>query len=505
MPPTARRIFFSYAHESDEHRNRVLQLCGQFRQSGLDAWIDQYETFPPQGWPIWMQNQIRRADFVLIVCSQTYRRRFEGEEIKGKGKGAKWEGSILTQALYDAEQENRKFIPIVIDPADISYIPVALRSFTHFNVSDQLALESLYRLLTDQPSVVPPPLGNIQQLMPLEHATKPIIAGQNQPRVQAKLSFASFSGGWTILLKVANVSDIPLYLENPELILALPQEQDDTLPPELPAELCEESISTQLFPVKPFSGPLLPTQVRVYFLDPSSLSFLRSDEKWLTAKPAIRIATAVADELRLEDRDTAEQIQMLLGVPAKHGTDRQYEVRMPLIMGLVHKRCSDQSHTGYRVYPPRELLDDPSLATRDDAVERLWDKRFRVEFQDGTTEVLTMPELMVFTEQLILIAVQMQTILGQLDKAGVNQPVRASVNANISVERAMHPKAVKVLLSKISFESVPFEESNGTKSPKGKAAPKKDGRRLRKATKKKVAGGRGQPKRRRKQSDNSDR
>jgi len=129
------------------------------RRSGLDAWIDQYETSPPQGWPIWMLSQIRHADFVLIVCSETYRRRFEGEEIKGKGKGAKFEGAVLTQAVYDAEQDNRKFIPLVVDPADLAHIPVALRSFTYFDVSDQLALESLYRFLTDQPSVVPPPVG----------------------------------------------------------------------------------------------------------------------------------------------------------------------------------------------------------------------------------------------------------------------------------------------------------------------------------------------------------
>ena len=69
------RIFPSYAHESEEHKSRVIQLCGQLRQSGLKSWMDAYETFPPQGWPQWMLHQIRHADFVLIVSSETLARR----------------------------------------------------------------------------------------------------------------------------------------------------------------------------------------------------------------------------------------------------------------------------------------------------------------------------------------------------------------------------------------------------------------------------------------------
>ena len=60
--PSLSRIFISYAHQSEEHKNRVIQLCGQLRQSGLDSWMDAYEPFPPQGWPQWMLHQIKRAE-----------------------------------------------------------------------------------------------------------------------------------------------------------------------------------------------------------------------------------------------------------------------------------------------------------------------------------------------------------------------------------------------------------------------------------------------------------
>ena len=36
--------------------------------------IDQGES-PPEGWQLWMERQIDEADFVLMVCIATYRRR----------------------------------------------------------------------------------------------------------------------------------------------------------------------------------------------------------------------------------------------------------------------------------------------------------------------------------------------------------------------------------------------------------------------------------------------
>lgn len=159
MSVSPHRVFISYAHESESHNSHVAELCGQLRQSGLDAWIDQYEPFPPQGWPQWMHRQVKQAQFVLVVCSQSYYRRFEGEEPRATGMGAKWEGAIITQALYDGECENRKFIPVLFGDQDHEFIPTVLRPYTYFNLAEASQKESLYRLLTDQPSIVPPPIG----------------------------------------------------------------------------------------------------------------------------------------------------------------------------------------------------------------------------------------------------------------------------------------------------------------------------------------------------------
>ena len=49
-----------------------------------------------------MVNKVEWADFVLVICTETYHQRFKGKAPVGQGKGVKWEGAILTQELYDA-------------------------------------------------------------------------------------------------------------------------------------------------------------------------------------------------------------------------------------------------------------------------------------------------------------------------------------------------------------------------------------------------------------------
>lgn len=54
---------------------------------GVEAWIDQYMPVPPEGRPRWMQQQISLSTFVILVCTPTFRRRFEGTESPGIGHG----------------------------------------------------------------------------------------------------------------------------------------------------------------------------------------------------------------------------------------------------------------------------------------------------------------------------------------------------------------------------------------------------------------------------------
>ncbi len=119
------RVFISYSHDSQEHKDRVLELADRLREDGIDCTIDQYEESPAEGWQRWMLNQVEAATFVLVACSEQYDRRFRGREAVGKGKGATWEGGVIIQELYDDQGQNSKFIPITV--------PNTLVKATHFS------------------------------------------------------------------------------------------------------------------------------------------------------------------------------------------------------------------------------------------------------------------------------------------------------------------------------------------------------------------------------------
>ena len=151
-------VFISYSHDSPEHEAKVLALANRLRADGIDAVLDQYESFPPEGWELWGQRQIQAARFVLMVCTGTYRRRFDGEEESGKGLGATSEAGFIRQILYDAGGVNEKFLPVLLTDADSAHIPLALRRYQHFALHTPQGYENLRLLLTGQSRVRKPAL-----------------------------------------------------------------------------------------------------------------------------------------------------------------------------------------------------------------------------------------------------------------------------------------------------------------------------------------------------------
>jgi hypothetical protein len=82
----------------------VLSLAERLRADGVDAQIDQYvQGTPLEGWIRWIRNQLASADFILLVCTETYYRRFCGQGGPGQGRGVDWEGMLVTLELYHAQ------------------------------------------------------------------------------------------------------------------------------------------------------------------------------------------------------------------------------------------------------------------------------------------------------------------------------------------------------------------------------------------------------------------
>lgn len=139
------KVFISYSHDTVEHQERVLGLADRLRADGINAETDQYNTAPPEGWPLWCERQIAAADVVLMVCTETYHRRVSGDEEQGKGLGVVWEARIID-----------KFVPVLFSDPSPEQIPTPIKGWTRYVVDTEDGYEELYRRLTGQPRLLSP-------------------------------------------------------------------------------------------------------------------------------------------------------------------------------------------------------------------------------------------------------------------------------------------------------------------------------------------------------------
>jgi hypothetical protein len=155
-----KKIFISYSHDTIEHKRHVLELSERLRKEGVETRLDQYvKGTPYQKWPRWMLDQVDWADYVLCVCTETYYRRFRGHKEPGTGKGADWEGAIITQEIYDSKTQTVKFVPVMFEPAYMQFIPEPLRGHTYYVLSTEAEYERLYDFLLDQGGFEAGPIG----------------------------------------------------------------------------------------------------------------------------------------------------------------------------------------------------------------------------------------------------------------------------------------------------------------------------------------------------------
>jgi len=173
------KVFISYSQDSPEHSARVLELANALRGHGVDAELDQYHVRPEHGWPHWCAEQLREenAEFVLLVCTETYRKRVENKVPADEGRGVYWEGAIISNYLYVAKG-NRCFIPILLDGAKFDCNPQPIPHHTHYSIAafnlDDDGYHKLYRELTQQPAVMKPSLGEQIALGPARSILSPL-------------------------------------------------------------------------------------------------------------------------------------------------------------------------------------------------------------------------------------------------------------------------------------------------------------------------------------------
>ncbi|MDF7819855.1 toll/interleukin-1 receptor domain-containing protein [Runella sp. MFBS21] len=205
-------LFISYSHDSKEHQDRVLNLSNKLRGEGIDCILDQYEDSPPEGWPKWMDKNIKKSDFVLVVCTEVYYNRVMGDD--EKGLGIKWESTLIYQQLYNAGANNTKLIPVIFNDGKFEYIPEPLQGSTFYNVDDSESYDKLYWRLRGVKREKPK-LGKLREL-PLKERKTLFVSGLID---QVKWDEAKWKNGVAYLFadKIPTPPVITVFFDNFEL------------------------------------------------------------------------------------------------------------------------------------------------------------------------------------------------------------------------------------------------------------------------------------------------
>ena len=150
------KVFISYSQDSDDHAETVRLLAERLNNDRLQVTLDQWIESPEDGWPLWSEKQVLdEQQSVLMVCTETYRRRAMAEEETGTGLGAAWEARIIRQCMFDAGGRNTRFIPVLIGSAQPDSIPRFIKAATYYRVDISREYARLLNRLRPRPAARP--------------------------------------------------------------------------------------------------------------------------------------------------------------------------------------------------------------------------------------------------------------------------------------------------------------------------------------------------------------
>ncbi|AZF12643.1 hypothetical protein C4J93_4476 [Pseudomonas sp. R2-37-08W] len=151
------KAFISYSHDSQEHKQWILEFASRLRNSGIDAILDQWELQPGDDLPQFMERHLSSSDRVIMVCTDRY-----VEKANSGAGGVGYEKMIVTADLLKTIDSN-KVIPI-IRQTGTHETPTFLKTklFIDFSNEDQIefSFDELIRTLHGSPLFVKPPIGN---------------------------------------------------------------------------------------------------------------------------------------------------------------------------------------------------------------------------------------------------------------------------------------------------------------------------------------------------------
>lgn len=150
--PTA---FISYSWDSEGHKQWVAALGARLRSDGIDLMLDEWHLRPGDQLPHFMERAIRDSDFVLIVCTPSYKSKSDD-----RSGGVGFEGNIIGGEVLSGVSD-RKFVPILREGEWRAAAPswlrgkifIDLRGDPYPEQNYEQLLSAIYGVLPEAPKV----------------------------------------------------------------------------------------------------------------------------------------------------------------------------------------------------------------------------------------------------------------------------------------------------------------------------------------------------------------
>jgi TIR domain len=182
------RVFVSYSWDNEQHRAWVRELCARLVTDGIQVRLDQWYVRPGDSFLRFMEDEIRLADVVVVVCTPTY-----AMKANARRGGAGFEGQIISNAIFRGIA--KKCIPVIvsgtIESGPTCAVPTFLEGIVAIffsGVDDEVSYEELLRSILGKPRFFAPPLGTSPKLLSDADLLWGSRGGQ---RVAAELDYSS--------------------------------------------------------------------------------------------------------------------------------------------------------------------------------------------------------------------------------------------------------------------------------------------------------------------------
>ena len=152
-PAEAPAVFISYSRERHPDGAKIAELAQFLRAKGYACDFDGFHATYQNGWPQDVLHAMRDAMFVLVVCDETYKRKFESRG--GDSSGVKWEADEIVRQIRAGF--STKFIPIVLAEDDVVHIPGVLSEQNR--IAWPAEHEKLLKRLRNEGEFLPIPIG----------------------------------------------------------------------------------------------------------------------------------------------------------------------------------------------------------------------------------------------------------------------------------------------------------------------------------------------------------